>query len=53
MANGPSQGGELVHALLVLDEAQYQVAFLESASPYSPAMVAAEPLLVDGDAGAS
>ena len=51
MANGPSQGGgEFVHALLVLDEAQHQVAFLEGASFHPPAVVAAESLLVDGSA---
>src|SRR3954471_5598728 len=42
--------GELVHALLVLDEAQHQVAFLEGASPHPPAVVAAESLLVYGGA---
>ena len=46
-------GRKLVHALLVLDEAQHQVAFLEGASFHPPAVVAAESLLVDGGARAS
>ena len=40
-----------MHALLVLDQSQDQVAFLEGASPDSAVVVAAESLLVDGDAG--
>src|SRR3954469_5187687 len=54
MANGPSHGGgKLVHALLVLDESQHQVAFLEGASFHPPAVIAAESLLVDGGACSS
>ena len=42
-----------MHALLVLDQSQDQVAFVEGASPDSVAMVAVETLLVDGGAGTS
>jgi hypothetical protein len=40
-----------VHALLALDQAQDEVALLEGATADSMAVVASEPLLVDGGAG--
>ena len=42
---------QLVHTFGILNQAQDQVALLEGTSAYSAAVVAAEPLLVDGGTG--